>query len=57
MQAISLGAGIALWAWIGPARYSQRGDVDIVHCRWSVPIYATFRFRRCRSMASGLPPR
>jgi hypothetical protein len=33
MQAISLGVGIALWAWIGPARYSQRGDVDILHYR------------------------
>jgi hypothetical protein len=57
MQAISLGAGIVLWAWIGPARYSQRGDVDILHYRWSVPIYATFRFKPCRLMASGLLPR
>jgi hypothetical protein len=57
MQAISLGAGIALWAWIGRARCSQRGDVDILHYRWSAQIYETFRFKRCRSMAFGLPPR
>jgi hypothetical protein len=57
MQAISLGADIALWAWIGPGRYSQRGDVDTLHYRWSAQIYATFHFKRCRSMASGPLPR
>jgi hypothetical protein len=57
MQAISLGAGIVLWAWIGPARYFQRGDVDILYYRWSAQIYATFPSKRCRSMASGPLPR
>ena len=57
MQAISFGAGIALWAWIGQARCSQRGDVDILHYRWSAPIFDPSLFRCCRSMASGLLPR
>ncbi len=57
MQAISFGAGTALWAWIGQARCSQRGDVDILHYRWSAPIFDPSLFRCCRSMASGLLPR
>ncbi len=57
MQAISLGAGIMLWVLIERVHCSQQDDVDILHCRWSAPIYATFRFKRCRSMAFGLPPR
>ena len=57
MRAISVGVGIKLWASIERARFSQRGDVDIVHCRWFVPTFAPFPFRRCRSMASGLPLR
>jgi hypothetical protein len=57
MREISVSVGIALWAWIGRVRCSQRDDVDIVHCRWSAPTFATSLFRRCRSMASGLPPR
>src|SRR6267378_3419590 len=31
--------------------------VDIVHYRWFSPTSASSPFRRCRSMASGLPPR
>jgi hypothetical protein len=57
MQAISLGAGIALWVWIGRARCSQRGDVDILPYRWSAQIFDPSLFRCCRSMAFGLPPR
>jgi len=56
-RTISIGAGIALWAWIERVRCSQRDDVDIVHCRWSALIFAISHFKRCRSMAYGLPPR
>jgi hypothetical protein len=57
MRAISIGAGIALWAWIGRVLCFQRGDVDIVHCRWSALTFAISHFKRCHSMASGLLPR
>lgn len=57
MRAISICAGIALWAWIERGRYFQRGGVDIVHCRWFVLISEISPFMRCRSMGFGLPPR
>jgi hypothetical protein len=57
MQAISIGVGIMLSVQIERVHCSQQDDVDILHCRWSALIYATFRFKQCRSMAFGLPPR
>src|SRR5687768_15266101 len=35
MRTVSISEGTASWVWIGQARYSQRGGVDILYCPWS----------------------
>ena len=57
MRAISSNKGIVSWGWIERVRSSQPDDVGIVRCRWSVPTSASSPFKRCRSMAFGLPRR